>query len=198
MLRGLKQTCFPQLLKTTKGRQLVQSRSVSMISTTTSLLSNTLLNSKIIVMSVSLCTITGGWLYLGQPNIIKGSYLDSINEVKDSHPPKPKPLNPSKSKSKTPGSYLSALADESESEEDEVSKRSPVFPYDPTNFPEQHIFRKQVHGDKEFPVLSLAEVQADHGSEIWVVFEGGVFNVTDFLEAHPGHTYIYIYIFSST
>jgi len=36
------------------------------------------------------------------------------------------------------------------------------------------------------PTIPLSEVQADHGEEVWVTWKGGVFNVTPFLDAHPG------------
>ncbi len=68
----------------------------------------------------------------------------------------------------------------------QIFKPSPVFPYDPNNFPKQDVFRRQVHGNKEFPVLSLEDVRSNHGTDVWVVLEEGVFDVTTFLEAHPG------------
>merc|ERR1719204_1208093 len=45
-----------------------------------------------------------------------------------------------------------------------------------------HVFRRETG----LPVMSLEEVRADHGSETWVILDGGVYNVTTFLDAHPG------------
>jgi len=36
------------------------------------------------------------------------------------------------------------------------------------------------------PTISLEQLRADHGEETWVTWKGGVFNVTPFLDAHPG------------
>jgi sulfite oxidase len=41
---------------------------------------------------------------------------------------------------------------------------------------------------KQYPRMTLEEVRANHGDDIWVTREGGVYNVTPFLEAHPGGT----------
>lgn len=41
---------------------------------------------------------------------------------------------------------------------------------------------------KTYPLMSLDEVQADHGEDVWVTRNGGVYNVTPFLDAHPGGT----------
>ena len=39
---------------------------------------------------------------------------------------------------------------------------------------------------KTLPTISLDEVRADHGEKVWVTWDGGVFDVTEFLEVHPG------------
>jgi len=39
---------------------------------------------------------------------------------------------------------------------------------------------------ENLPTISIDELKADHGEEVWVSWKGGVFNVTPFLEAHPG------------
>ena len=39
---------------------------------------------------------------------------------------------------------------------------------------------------KDLPTLTVADVLSDHGDRIWVTFRGGVYDVTDFLDAHPG------------
>jgi len=40
---------------------------------------------------------------------------------------------------------------------------------------------------KALPTVPLSEVQADHGEGVcWVTYRGGVYDVTAFLEAHPG------------
>lgn len=36
------------------------------------------------------------------------------------------------------------------------------------------------------PTIPLEQVQADHGDQVWVTLHGGVYNVTSFMEAHPG------------
>jgi len=38
----------------------------------------------------------------------------------------------------------------------------------------------------ELPYIPYEEVKKDHGAEVWVTWNGGVYNVTPFLEAHPG------------
>ena len=38
----------------------------------------------------------------------------------------------------------------------------------------------------KLPTIPLEEVQADHGERVWVTWDGGVFDVTEFLEVHPG------------
>lgn len=42
------------------------------------------------------------------------------------------------------------------------------------------------HRTMDLPTISLEEVQKDHGDQVWVVLNGGVYNVTTFLDAHPG------------
>lgn len=48
------------------------------------------------------------------------------------------------------------------------------------------------HGEKKskptitYPLMTLEEVRASHGDDVWVTRNGGVYNVTPFLEAHPG------------
>ena len=58
-------------------------------------------------------------------------------------------------------------------------------------FPRQRAFRCPARERSDmaggtYPILSLEEVRADHGEEVWVCLDGGVYNVTPFLDAHPG------------
>jgi len=52
-------------------------------------------------------------------------------------------------------------------------------------FPPQHVFRNEIT-EKDYPIIPLSEVQADHDGNVWVCLDGGVYDVTAFLEAHPG------------
>jgi sulfite oxidase len=36
------------------------------------------------------------------------------------------------------------------------------------------------------PTIPLEKLKEDHGDDVWVTYKGGVYNVTPFLEAHPG------------
>ena len=38
----------------------------------------------------------------------------------------------------------------------------------------------------KLPMYTLEQVRADHDGAVWVIFEGGVYDVTQFLDAHPG------------
>lgn len=55
----------------------------------------------------------------------------------------------------------------------------------PTHTP-AHRRRVAIQDPQTVPTLTLAEVQADHGDHVWVTLNGGVYDVTEFLEAHPG------------
>jgi sulfite oxidase len=39
---------------------------------------------------------------------------------------------------------------------------------------------------EKLPTMTIKEVKGDHGDQIWVTYKGGVYNVTPFLDAHPG------------
>jgi len=39
---------------------------------------------------------------------------------------------------------------------------------------------------KDLPFMTVDEITADHGDQVWVTWKGGVFNVTEFMDAHPG------------
>merc|ERR1719320_759646 len=47
-------------------------------------------------------------------------------------------------------------------------------------------FKKDLRKAHLLPIYSLDQVRADHGNETWVILDGGVYDVTSFLEAHPG------------
>eukprot|EP00039_Didymoeca_costata_P015873 m.275784 g.275784 ORF g.275784 m.275784 type:complete len:649 (+) comp16295_c0_seq2:1254-3200(+) len=49
------------------------------------------------------------------------------------------------------------------------------------------ISKESVRRDKsKLPIIPLSDVRADRGESVWVTFRGGVYDVTSFLEAHPG------------
>eukprot|EP01064_Diplonema_japonicum_P006681 TRINITY_DN14525_c1_g2_i1.p1 TRINITY_DN14525_c1_g2~~TRINITY_DN14525_c1_g2_i1.p1 ORF type:complete len:599 (+),score=166.59 TRINITY_DN14525_c1_g2_i1:59-1855(+) len=45
---------------------------------------------------------------------------------------------------------------------------------------------KRRRSNRDLPTLTVADVLNDHNGRIWVTFKGGVYDVTDFLDAHPG------------
>ena len=44
-------------------------------------------------------------------------------------------------------------------------------------FPPQRCFR-DAEKEKNYPKMTLDDVQADHGEDVWVTLDGGVYNVT--------------------
>jgi len=51
---------------------------------------------------------------------------------------------------------------------------------------DQDPYKKDLRKAHLLPIYTLEQVRADHGNETWVILDGGVYDVTTFLEAHPG------------
>jgi len=51
---------------------------------------------------------------------------------------------------------------------------------------DQDPYKKDLRKAHLLPIYTLEQVRADHGEETWVILDGGVYDVTTFLEAHPG------------